>query len=140
MPRLATVLVLVAACGDAAAPALGANIVLSGLLADEVTRLSVFAFGPKRSDDVYLTCSTLLPPAALEPDDPRLEQLARTDVDFAAAHRRDVVLDAVSAGPGRIVYVRALGALGVRLGSGCEEGITVEDGATAYVEVTVYPL
>lgn len=139
MPRLLFLFGLaLAACGDGAVIELSATVHADALLKDEVKHLTLFAFGPQLSDGKFLPCSILIE-RVIRPLDPRLEQLARTDVDFSDPATRRVTLDGVTAGSNRVVYVEAT-ASGVALANGCTDGVTVDAGQITTVDVMLYRL
>ena len=135
MRRTLPLLVLLAGCGDVDVSAMAMEVRVDALLASEIASLSVFALGPRRSDNILLTCSTLMP-RAIDPTDSRVDILARTDVVFDAT--TEVTLEKIEAGTGRIVYVGADDAAGTLIGNGCTENITVESGETMNVKLTVW--
>jgi len=126
-----------ASCGEEP-PTLVASVRIDPLLRDTVQKVSLFAFGPWRSSPkVMLTRQDLLN-QVVDPTDPSLELLARADVAFDN-QARQVTLDDVAAGDGRVVYVEAKTANDHLVGNGCVENVTVEEAATTPVEVVVYP-
>ncbi len=138
MKQALVLAMLLGACGEAPV-ALVATVRFDGLLKDEIQSVSLYAFGPKRSDDIFLTCSTLLN-QDMEPTDKRLESLGRVDVAFDDPDGREAVIKDVEAGAGRLVFVQALDGADDVLGLGCEEDVLVEEGKTTTVDVTVYRL
>ncbi len=134
---ISSALVLVAACG-APAPELDLALRMDAALHDRVTALSLYVFGPKRSDDILVTCQSLMTDDVLAAD-PRLEVLASTRVtDFQDGSV--IAVDGVASGPGRIVFVEVFDATETRIGAGCKESVEVPEGDSVDVEVTVYQL
>jgi len=131
---------LASACGaDDSPPAvLGASVHMDALLAADTRTLSVFVFGPKRTDQKLLTCNNLQL-MVLTSTDPRLEQLARVDIAFTDPAGREARLERVAAGTGRVVFAEALGVNDTYLANGCVEGVSVGSGATVNVAVMMYP-
>jgi hypothetical protein len=126
---------LLTGCGEAP-PTIVANVVMQGIMKDEVESLGLYAFGPMRSDGIFLTCTTLLGQQPISPDDKRIETLAHAEVSFDDA-TRTVGLSNVASGEGRLIYVEARDAAGGLVGNGCTEPVTIGEGATVPVEVTV---
>ena len=73
----------VCACGSGAEAHLSASVRIDSLLADDVTSMSVFVLGPKRSDGIFLDCDSLMFRTIL-PTDSKVEILARRDITFTA--------------------------------------------------------
>jgi hypothetical protein len=139
MRRALALLLLLAGCGADGASFVVTDVRIDALLRDDVEALAVFALGPRRSDDILLTCSTLLP-RAVEVTDERVDVLARADVVFSDPEGREVTLESVEAGDNRLVYVEADDATGILIANGCTGGVTVESGKTVQVEVVVWPI
>ncbi|MEE8410632.1 MAG: hypothetical protein V3T05_13600 [Myxococcota bacterium] len=139
MRRALTLAVLLSACGGPEPAFVAAHVRIDALLRDDVTALNVFALHPNRSDNFMLTCSTLLP-RVIDPEDTRVNILARDDPALTDPADRQATLTNVEAGKNRIVYVAALNVGRELVGNGCKEWITVEEGKTVDVEVVVLPV
>jgi hypothetical protein len=130
MKRLGLALfMLIASCGDEP-PRVSATVIMSGLVG--VESLRIFAFGPRLSDDIILTCTALLTPT-IASDDGRLDLLAWADVDVAD----EILLDNIAPGEGIVAFVEAYDQDDTLIGRGCTEEVTVESGKTTNVEVVV---
>jgi len=127
-------LLVVVACGEMRSPSLSATVRADGLVAADLDHVTLWAFGPRRSDGIFVPCSVLVE-RQLAPDDSRLERLASVEVVVGGA--TSLGLDGVAPGQNRVVYVEGSTG-GVVVANGCAEGVTVESGQTTSVEVTLY--
>jgi hypothetical protein len=130
---------LLAACGEPESAVVAATVRISALLQDEIKSLAFFALAPDRSDGVQLTCSTLMK-KEIEPDDSRVEGLARVVILLADLQSQAVTLDGVSAGGNRLVYADGEGVAGTVIANGCTEYITVNSGETTTIELDLWRL
>ena len=136
---LALLAVFAVGCGGGVEAYVAANVRVHGLLADDVASMSIYVLGPKRSDDIFLTCGTLMT-RAIRPTDSKIEILAREDIAFSDPEGYSATLTDVEAGENRFVYIDALDAADSVIGNGCTDTVTVKSGEAADVEVLVYPL
>lgn len=139
---------LVAGCGSPpASPGVVPTLQMPATLAESTQSLVIYVFGRWRSDNVELTCNSIMtkePGRRIEPDDSRLEQLGRRDLVFGPQIQTLTVNEIP---PGKVVIVvEAEDQSGNVIGLGCadrnaeREDITVRSGATTTnVEVIVVP-
>ena len=127
---------VVAGCGGEEATVFAASVRMDSLLASDVRALSVFVFGPMRTDGIAATCNDLMM-QKIESTDPRLELLARADIDFSESAGREVRLEKVAAGEGRTLFVEARGLNDCYLANGCDV-VQLDSGAIVTPTITVY--
>jgi hypothetical protein len=136
MKTSSLLLLALAACGSE--PELSLGLRLSAALHDRAQDLGLWVYGPERSDGIQLGCQSLLSDDVTATDS-RLTVLANTQIpDFTSGG--EIVVSGVASGRGRIVFVEVYDAAGARVGVGCEQAITVPEGGSVSVEVTVYEL
>ena len=126
------------ACGDEPRASLDASVRVEGLVAADVSAMTLYVLGPRRRDDIILTCSNLLD-AVVRPGDSKVVRLAHRVVDFTDSTQRKFTLGGIEAQDDVIVFVEATGVGNLVVGRGCEDGIKVSSDATTKVVVTVLP-
>jgi hypothetical protein len=141
MSRLTLILslALIVGCGDVVETRVSATVRIDGLLADLVASMSIFVLGPKRSDDIFLTCDTLMNRVIL-PTDSKVDPLARQDIAFSEPDGYSATISDVEAGENRVVYIDASDAGDTVIANGCSEFIEVKSGETTTVDVDVFCL
>ncbi|OGQ91089.1 MAG: hypothetical protein A2289_05340 [Deltaproteobacteria bacterium RIFOXYA12_FULL_58_15] len=122
-------------CGAEQVTMLSANVRIDALLADDTASLTLHALDWKRTDGVFVTCSSLML-GDIKPDDARIEVLAVTEGTIGD----DLVLKDVAAGEKRIVFVEARNSSDGVIGVGCADGVVVEGGEKVSVDILVHPI
>ncbi len=124
---------LLGACGEAPQLGLVTSIRVEGLMRDEVSTINIYVCGPKRSDGIFLPCSSLMI-EQIEPTDERVELLAQKHIGLADSPDLSHVTLSVAPGAGRVVYVEANGNNDLIVANDCKEGVTVDEGKSTPVE------
>jgi hypothetical protein len=130
--------VCLASCGEAPLTLVGASVRMDPSLAGATEKLAIYVVGPKRSDGKFVTCQSLMNKTILVTDD-LLDDLGHAVVRLVDLPANDrFAVNGVSSGVGRVVYIEALSSSDVVVASGCVEEVSVGEGATVIVPVTLY--
>lgn len=132
--------VMLVACGDSAGVGddgtSTAAIHLATALETATKKVGVRIFAPRDHDNIIVTCTSLL---TGNPADSRYDVLQSADFDYPPAPGASITVDNVAAKDGAVIYVNARDATDIVIGEGCEAGVNVKGGATATVNIMIYP-
>ena len=134
-PAALAALLSTTACAEIPTP-LHATFTMDAALNEPIETVTVYVLNNKRTDEVFLSCSSLMT-EAVSPTDLGVIIYAIGTVDIGGGTE---LLDEIPAGTERIVYVAARGRSGAVVGNGCAQNVTIRVGTTVDVDIVVYPL
>lgn len=138
---LSVAAVVLASCGEAL-PTLTASVTISRGLAAETREIRLYALSPRRTDNIILTCDTLMTSnaqARLAPGDDLIEIWDEVSISVDEISGA-VTLQAVPAGEQRLIFGEAYDASSARIGAGCVSDVSVAAGQTQEISMTLYEL
>jgi len=122
-------------CGEVPVP-VRATFTIDAALNEPIETVTIYVLGNRRTDEVFLSCSSLMT-GTIGPTDVRVLVFALGTVDIGGGTEQ---LDDIPAGGERIIYVAARGESGAVVGNGCAEHIDIRVDDTVDVDVIVFPL